>query len=147
MVIASNFARARETAEVLLPALGIDTLEVDPAFGEHDPGPTLDGMSFVSYVERFGFPDWNGDPHMVVFPGGETTAQFHLRVGAALSTLVAERTGSTIVIVCHGGVIDAIVPPTAPHAVDGGFRTPDGQHVDHRVRGEWRWSGQRDGKR
>ena len=67
-----------------------------------------DYESFESYVERFGTPDWQGDPHVDVFPGGETTAQFHLRVGAALSRLVSANAGSTIVIVCHGGVIDAV---------------------------------------
>lgn len=108
VVIVSNFERARETAEALLPALGLAGLDVDAAFGEHDPGPDIDGLSFESYVERFGTPDWQGDPHVDVFPGGETTAQFHLRVGAALSRLLSANAGSTIVIVCHGGVIDAV---------------------------------------
>jgi len=121
VVIASNFVRARETADALLTALGVDTLEIDPAFGEHDPGPDIDGLSFESYVERFGTPDWHGDPHVVVFPGGETTAQFHLRVGAALSRLVAEHAGSTIVIVCHGGVIDAVFRQLLRAPTTGGF--------------------------
>ncbi len=121
VVIASNFARARQTAETLLPALGLTSLEIDPAFGEHDPGPELDGMKFVEYIERFGTPDWSGDPHTVVFPGGETTAEFHLRVGAALSRITAERAGETIVIVCHGGVIDAIFRQLLRLPVTGGF--------------------------
>lgn len=121
VVIASNFARAQQTAETLLPALGLSSIEVDAAFGEHDPGPDLDGMRFVDYVERFGTPDWSGDPHTVVFPGGETTAEFHLRVGAALSRITTERAGRTIVIVCHGGVIDAIFRQLLRLPVTGGF--------------------------
>jgi 2,3-bisphosphoglycerate-dependent phosphoglycerate mutase len=121
VVISSNFVRARETAEALLPALGVITMETDAAFGEHDPGPDIDGMTFQSYVDRFGSPDWSGDPHVDVFPGGETTAQFHLRVGAGLSRLVAERCGSTIVIVCHGGVIDAIFRQLLRAPSTGGF--------------------------
>lgn len=121
VVIASNFARARETADVLLEALGTTTLEIDAAFGEHDPGPDLDGMSFQAYVERFGTPNWSGDPHTELFPGGETTAEFHLRVGARLSNLVGERAGSTIVIVCHGGVIDAIFRQLLRVPQTGGF--------------------------
>jgi probable phosphoglycerate mutase len=121
VVIASNFERARETADALLPALGGATLEIDPAFGEHDPGPDIDGLSFESYVERFGTPDWQGDPHVVVFPGGETTAQFHLRVGAALSRLVVAHAGSTIVIVCHGGVVDAVFRQLLRAPSTGGF--------------------------
>lgn len=121
VVISSNFARAQQTAETLLPALGLSSFEVDPAFGEHDPGPELDGTRFVDYVERFGTPDWSGDPHTVVFPGGETTAEFHLRVGAALSRMTSERAGSTVVIVCHGGVIDAVFRQLLRLPVTGGF--------------------------
>ena len=69
VVIASNFARARETAEALMEALGQSGLEIDAAFGEHDPGPDLDGMSFQAYVERFGTPELErGPPHRRV-PG------------------------------------------------------------------------------
>ena len=42
-----------------------------------------------------------------MFPGGETTAEFHLRVGAAISRTVREHAGRTIVVACHGGVVDA----------------------------------------
>ena len=108
VLISSHFARARQTAEILRPALGAPSILVEDAFGEHDPGPEIDGMSFDTYIERFGMPDWNGDPHAEIFPGGETTAEFHLRVGAGLARLVRERDGSAIVLVCHGGVIDAV---------------------------------------
>lgn len=104
-LIASTYARARETAAIVAPAFGLD-IEVDERFGEHDPGPEMDGWSFQAYVDRFGMPDWKGDPHVAIFPGGETRAEFGLRVGAALSETVAKSEGETIVIVCHGGVID-----------------------------------------
>jgi probable phosphoglycerate mutase len=108
VVLASNFRRAIDTAEVILPSLGTVELQIEAAFGEHDPGPELDGMSFVDYVNRFGSPDWFGDPHVEVFPGGETVAEFHARVAAATSGLLERHAGATIVIVCHGGVIDAV---------------------------------------
>ena len=106
VLIASNFERALETARIIAAGLGDLPVEVDASFGEHDPGPDIDGMTFMAYVERFGTPDWSGDPHVDIFPGGETTAQFHLRVGAALSRIAREHLGKTVVIVCHGGVID-----------------------------------------
>lgn len=107
VLIASNFARATETAEVIAGSFtGLD-IEIDAGFGEHDPGPEIDGMTFAGYVERFGSPDWSGDPHHDMFPGGETTAEFHLRVGAAISRTVREHAGRTIVVACHGGVVDA----------------------------------------
>ncbi|HUS42846.1 MAG TPA: histidine phosphatase family protein [Ilumatobacteraceae bacterium] len=106
VLISSSFPRALETAEAIAPAFGDLTIEVDPGFGEHDPGPEIDGMTFEGYVERFGTPDWS-DPHVEVFPGGETIAAFHARVGAALSATIEAHRGTSIVIACHGGVIDA----------------------------------------
>lgn len=106
VLISSNFRRAIETAEVLAAVFDGVELEIDPGFGEHDPGPDIDGMTFAAYVERFGTPDWN-DPHVEVFPGGETITEFHLRVDAALSRTIDAHQGRTIVVACHGGVVDA----------------------------------------
>ena len=106
-LIASSYPRAIETADLIAPALGLD-VSIDARFGEHDPGPEIDGMSFTDYVDKFGVPDWHGDPHDAFFPGGETIAEFHLRVGAAVSATVARAVGETIVVACHGGVVDAV---------------------------------------
>ena len=122
VLISSNFARAIETAEIIRPAFGDLALEIDPRMGEHDPGPELDGMSFTDYVERFGTPDWENDPHAEMFPGGgETIAEFHLRVGAAVSQLVRAHAGSTIVVACHGGVVDATLRHLLRFPSVGGF--------------------------
>jgi probable phosphoglycerate mutase len=107
LLVASNFARAIETAEILAPALGELPVVVDPDMGEHDPGPGFDGVTFDAYLEEHGMPDWENDPFGVSFPGGETLAEFHHRVGRGLHRLVQENDGRTVVIVCHGGVIDA----------------------------------------
>ncbi|MFB0985042.1 MAG: hypothetical protein QMB94_02005, partial [Phycisphaerales bacterium] len=32
----------------------------------------IDGATFAAYVEKFGSPNFGGDPHFDVFPGGET---------------------------------------------------------------------------
>jgi probable phosphoglycerate mutase len=106
VLIASNFERAMETARIIAPALGDLEIEVDATFGEHDPGPDIDGMTFMAYIDKYGTPDWAGDPHLEIFPGGETTAQFHVRVGEAIARIASEHQGQTVVIVCHGGVID-----------------------------------------
>jgi broad specificity phosphatase PhoE len=108
VLIASNFARALETAGIFGPAMGsAEPIEI-AGFGEHDPGPDLDGATFAAYVEQFGSPNFGGDPHFDVFPGGETVAAFHLRVGSALSQVLDEQAGKLIVVSCHGGVVDAI---------------------------------------
>jgi broad specificity phosphatase PhoE len=108
VLIASNFARALETAKIFGPAMGsAEPIEI-AGFGEHDPGPDLDGATFAAYVEQFGSPNFGGDPHFDVFPGGETVAAFHLRVGSAMSQVLDEQAGKLIVVSCHGGVVDAI---------------------------------------
>lgn len=107
-LISSAYPRARQTAEILAPVLGLDVV-VEEGFGEHDPGPECDGMTFDDFVDRFGMPDWESDPYAVTFPGGETIAEFDLRVGATFSRTMREHEGGTVVIVCHGGVIDGLV--------------------------------------
>ena len=104
----SNYPRALETAEIIAPALGLD-VTVDERFGEHDPGPECDGVTFDDFLERYGMPDWESDPYAQTFPGGETIAEFDVRVGAAFSELRRRHAGGTLVIVCHGGVIDGLL--------------------------------------
>ncbi len=120
VLISSNFARAIETAKAVAPALGNQAIEIEAGFGEHDPGPDIDGMTFGAYVERFGTPDWS-DPDVDVFPGGETVAAFHARVGSALADVLAAHRGKSIVISCHGGVVDATFRHLLHTASTGGF--------------------------
>jgi probable phosphoglycerate mutase len=103
---ASSYPRALETAEIIAPSLALPVV-VESGFGEHDPGPECDGLTFSSFVDRYGMPDWETDPHIVTFPGGETVAEFHHRVGATISRVVHEHAGGAIVVACHGGVVDA----------------------------------------
>lgn len=105
---ASAYPRAIETAELLRPALGTE-VRIEAGFGEHDPGPDCDGLTFDEFVDRYGMPDWESDPFATTFPGGETLAEFHHRVGATLHTVLTRHQGGTVVVVCHGGVIDAVV--------------------------------------
>lgn len=119
-VVASHFSRAVETAEIVAPgAVGNGGFESIEAWGEHDPGPDLDGMSFAGYIERFGTPDW-ADPDAEIFPGGETIRQFHERVAGALDDVLARFDGRSVMIVCHGGVIDAVFRSVLDLPVAGG---------------------------
>ena len=109
VLYASAYARARETAELLAPTLGGVEVQVEEGFGEHDPGPDCDGLTFDEFIELHGMPDWEADPHAVTFPGGETIAELHHRVGVAVRNVVARHQGGTIVVCCHGGVVNAIL--------------------------------------
>lgn len=111
-LFASNFPRALETANIIAPSIGSLPVSVDSGWGEHDPGPDCDGMTYDEFIERFGVPRWDGDPHDVVYPGGETISQFHDRVMESLRRTVRQHEGGTIVIACHAGVIDAVLRNT-----------------------------------
>lgn len=121
VVISSAYPRALQTAEILLPSLDGLAIDVHPEFGEHDPGPECDGLTYDEFVRRHGRPDWSADPHREFFPGGETIAVFHARVNRALDALVRQHAGKTVLVACHGGVVDAILRRTLRTPQTGGF--------------------------
>ena len=106
LVISSAYPRAKETAEIVLPAFAGRSIEVISQFGEHDPGPQCDGLKYAEFTERFGDPDWENDPYGVTFPGGETIAEFQIRIGSAIRALVDRVCSGTAIFFCHGGVVD-----------------------------------------
>lgn len=117
----SGFPRATETAQIIRPALGSLPLTVDVGWGEHDPGPEIDGMFYDDFVAQHGVPRLDVDPNQVIFPGGETIHEFHSRVMAALKRTVLAHEGGTIAVVCHGGVIDAVMRNTLHMHQSGKF--------------------------
>lgn len=121
LVIASHFPRAHQTAEIVAEAFGSPQIVTDAGFGEHDPGPECDGMTMEAFVDRFGTASWEEDPFGVTFPGGETIAEFHYRVGAAVRRLIDEHAGKTVLVACHGGVIDTVLRQALKAAPTGGF--------------------------
>lgn len=103
---ASTMPRALETAEIVNEALDLE-LQIEQDFEEFRPGEA-DGMLFADYVERYGMIDQMAEPYKDLSPGGESRATFFLRVGQAFDELLAARAGKTIMVVCHGGVIDVV---------------------------------------
>jgi probable phosphoglycerate mutase len=108
LLASSAFPRAVETAGFLEPVFGHSTSIID-GLGEHDPGPQCDGLSYDEFLQRHGMPDWESDPYSITFPGGETIAEFHHRVWTTVRALIEQHRGGTLVAVCHGGVIDAVL--------------------------------------
>lgn len=137
----SAYPRAIETAAIVAPVLGLETI-IDEGFGEHNPGPECDGMPFADFIEQYGMPDWETDRHAVTFPGGETVAEFHHRVGSTISRVLREHPDATLVVSCHGGVVDAAFRYLLRLPVTGGFElhtlnTSVTEFVDGRP-GRWR---------
>ena len=104
-----------------------------PASASTSPGPTCDGMTFDAFIERYGQPDWAGDPYLVGFPGGETLAAFKHRAAGALHRLAHRHEGETIVVACHAGVVDVGLRSFLNLPMSGVLRAAHQQHVDHRA--------------
>lgn len=103
---ASTMPRAMETATIINESLGLD-LQIEHEFEEFRPGEA-DGMLFSDYIDKYGSPDQMAEPFRVLSPGGESRASFFLRVGQAFDPFVEARAGKTIMVVCHGGVVDVL---------------------------------------
>lgn len=104
LFIASTLPRARQTAQIIAPAFDVP-LQFDETIQELRPGEA-EGTRVEDFNARFGEVDFVEDPFRPMAPGGESWGQFILRVGSALDRIVRQHADKTIVLVCHGGVID-----------------------------------------
>src|SRR6266581_2515465 len=104
VLISSTFPRARQTTEILAPALHLSPL-FDDDLQELRPGE-IEGLSIEEFHEKYQKADFEENPFRAVAPGAENWGQFMLRVGTTLERITREHEGRTIVLVCHGGVID-----------------------------------------
>lgn len=106
-LFSSILPRALETAELLRPALGGLPVVIDEEVHELDPGE-CDGITWDDYVALYDV-DPRADPYTPLSPGGESLAAFFVRVGRALHRLVTTHVSETVVVACHGGVVDASI--------------------------------------
>jgi len=104
---ASHLARAVETAEIIAPALGDPPVRIERELREFDPGSQADGMTWEEYDRRFPRDPW--DAYRGRSPGAESWAAFSLRIGTALRDLAERHPGETVVVACHGGVVEQSV--------------------------------------
>jgi probable phosphoglycerate mutase len=103
-LLASTLPRAYQTAEIIAPALGLPIIPDDDLqeMREGDPG----GIYWDEYVEKHGRPDPLRRPFDVLAPGGENWPRFLLRVASTLYRIADEHEGQTVVLLCHGGIVD-----------------------------------------
>jgi probable phosphoglycerate mutase len=103
---ASSLPRAIETAEIIAPALDDLPVEIERDLREFDPGEA-DGLSWEEYEKRFPRELW--DAYRSRSPGAESWAEFGVRVGTVLRRLAERHAGQTVVVACHGGVVEQSV--------------------------------------
>jgi len=106
-VYTSILPRAIETAATIAPAIAGGDIEASQHcdWCEQHPGDG-EGLDFEEYDARYGVFNEGDDRERVRAPGSESVAMFVQRIERALLELVDEHPGETVVIVCHGGVIN-----------------------------------------
>ena len=105
VVVSSPIRRAAETAKIITTAIGFGEPTFDPDFEEVRPGEA-EGMTWDQYSAFFGTTEgW--DPNVAFAPGAEPWRTFALRVGNALNRITNAHDGKTVLVVTHGGVVDA----------------------------------------
>ncbi len=101
----SVLPRAVETAAIISPAVGGGLAAVaDCDLCELHPGQ-VDGLRWDDVMAAM--PDWDEDPSTPLSPGGEGWSGFVDRAATALTGLARRHQGGLVVVVCHGGVIEA----------------------------------------
>ncbi len=106
VLVTSTLPRAIETASIIAPALGFDEVPQDCDLCEVHTGDA-DGLEWTEYASRFGSVDMLAEPHRPFAPGGDSWNSFHDRVGAVMERLARDHPDSTVMAVCHSGVIAA----------------------------------------
>src|SRR5712692_6707504 len=86
--ISSTLVRARQTAEIIAPALGLPIV-LDDEVQELRDG-AAEGMHVKEYRAKFGEVNFRETPFRQVAPAGENWGQFVLRVTTALDRFIRE---------------------------------------------------------
>lgn len=124
-LISSHYLRARETADLLAGSLGGVSITTDARFGELDPGPSADGISYETFFSsnQRSPEDWDKvGPYGRFFADGESVADMYLRVAEATHELADRLGDGTAVICCHGGVVDLAMRIALQTPISGYFR-------------------------
>ncbi|MDQ2715702.1 MAG: histidine phosphatase family protein [Chloroflexota bacterium] len=105
VLISSPLLRAKETAAIIAPALGLP-VRIEDEVQEFNLGE-CEGLTDEEIGERWGLFHIDKEPFRRVAPSGDSWTEFVMRGCRALDRISREYTGKTIVIVCHGRMIEA----------------------------------------
>jgi broad specificity phosphatase PhoE len=108
-VYASPMRRAQQTLAPLLDHCPKAPV-LKPEFSEVDFGDWT-GLTWEQVHGRFGVRafDWLRQLDAAGLPNGESGRSFVARVGPPLRRIVRDHAGETVAIVCHGGVVRAML--------------------------------------
>jgi probable phosphoglycerate mutase len=138
---ASVLPRAIQTAEIIAPALGDLELTTDCALCEMHPGE-CDGMAWEEFARLYPPVDFTAHPDRPLSPGGESWTELLRRVDRALRALADRHEGETVVVACHGGIVNASLVAFLGLAHDGArldLRTRNTSITEwERMDGNWR---------
>jgi len=98
-IVTSPLSRARQTAEAIAAALGIDEIMEDPDLRERGYGEA-EGLTLQERLAK-----WSDD----TWPGLEPWEVMQARAMAALARVAARHAGQRVLVVCHGGLINAVL--------------------------------------
>lgn len=111
-IYASDLQRARDTAQAVADVHGM-TVQIELALRERCYG-AFEGLMYDEISRHYpeAFAQWRArDPH-ARFPAGErvaeTTHEFTLRAVDAVTALARRHRGEKILVLTHGGVLDAL---------------------------------------
>lgn len=103
-LISSTLPRARQTAEILAPALGLE-VQLAPELCEWESGNEhLGTEAFMATLKSLGGAERRNHRF---WPNFETISEFTGRVHGKLSELVSAYEDKSLVLVAHGGVVEA----------------------------------------
>jgi probable phosphoglycerate mutase len=104
VLIASTLPRARQTAEILAPVLGVPvTLDAEIEEWRNEDG-SLSPEEFVARAQAI--PEGQM-PFFRWVEGCENWLEFSIRADSALNRIVRDQDGKSIVVVCHANIIEA----------------------------------------
>jgi 2,3-bisphosphoglycerate-dependent phosphoglycerate mutase len=107
VILSSPINRAAETARIVAEAidLRVDDIHWEVDLEEVRPGEA-EGMTWDQYSAFFGNTEgWN--PNVPFAPGAEAWSDFAVRVGRTIDNATALHTSKTVLVVAHGGIVDA----------------------------------------
>lgn len=103
VLVSSPFRRAKETAEIIAPALGLPVLIDDEVQGLNLGA--CEGLTWDEIGARFGHPESENEPFRRFAPDADSPASFALRTCEGLDRLIRHYESKTIVIVAHSETI------------------------------------------